>query len=284
MKMSATRFYRPASSGTPQEDRTAINLEKNIFVVCDGVSGPYSPSNPGIKYEGGLTGGQMVSKTICDAINGPAVDLVEILRDANVKVLTNHLGVGKNPLKDAVAGASGVACQIVDKKMKIITFGDAFALYKRKDFRFLTNFDQAAFNFEENGNTAFETCLKDAGGDKGKAWDLYFDYFSKKQFFRANRNLGHGGHAALNGNPVFMECCTTAILDLAGLDWVLLGSDGLLTAKSTDPKNVEVFAQELGKMYDDGGLPAILDWRDKEDNLPHIAGHPEASAIELKFC
>lgn len=54
-------YYREASKNSPTEDGYAINKNgTNTVAVCDGVSCPYSPSNPPLVYNGGLTGGQMV--------------------------------------------------------------------------------------------------------------------------------------------------------------------------------------------------------------------------------
>lgn len=287
MKLSIEEpFYRKASATTPKEDGIAINMEAGLFVVSDGVSGPYSPSNSGIKYQGGITGGQMVTKTICDYVASGS-DIDKVLTDANRAVLANHLASGKDPAKEAVAGASVAACQVGHHEIKLILIGDCFVLYRDdKGFHFLTNFNQAAFDFEDRGNEAFAKCLQEAEGNKGRAWDLYFSYFSEKQFFRANKNIGNGGHAVLNGNPDLSQCYTIETISLlSSLKWILLGTDGLLATVSTNPKNRDAFIQQLGQMYSEGGLPAIIDWRDKEDYQPHIGvgSNPEASAIELKF-
>jgi|SRR3989344_2456206 len=286
MKLSAKPFYRPASSGSPSEDGVVINEKAGFFAVCDGVSGPYSPSNPGLQYEGGITGGQMVSKTICgqftNALLGKGVE--HVLSLANRMVLESHLSMHKNPKEEAVAGACAAACHVGNGQALMVLIGDCFVFYKNdKGFHFLTNFDQAAFDFEEKGNEAFVQCLQKAGGDKKAAWDLYFPYFSHKQFFRANKNLGAGGHAVLNGDSALLHCWTAEGTELSGLEWMLLGTDGLLTADSINPKNRKQLEKELGQMYSWGGLAAIIAWRDEKDFLPHISGHPEASAIEIKF-
>lgn len=288
MKISAKSFYRQASTPGPTEDGTALNMKAQIFLACDGVSSPYSPSHPR-ELRNGMTDGQIATKVICDyASQVPSPrNIKNILLDCNVMVLLEHLSAGKDPIKEAVAGACIVACQVGEKQSTIILAGDCFVLIKNQfGFQFLTNFDQAAFHFEERGNLVFEECLNQAGGDKKSAWDLYFQYFSMKQFFRANKNIGKGGHAMVNGDPALEKSWTTmAVSHLSHPEWMLLGTDGLLTSDCLNPKNRNQLGQQLGNLYVHGGLPAILEWRDKNDYLPHIGTncHPEASAIELKF-
>lgn len=283
--LEAKSYYREASAKGPKEDGSVINNAKRLYIVSDGVSGPFSPSHPVLKYND-LTGGQMVSQTICNraSISPLSFNVQDVLLDANKAVLANHLLACKDPTKEAVAGASVAACQVGRKEVAMILIGDCFILYKnRGGFHFFTNDDQAAFDLEKKGNEIFARDLEKAEGDMDRAWDLHFPYLLKRQFFRANRNIGQGGHAALNGDPALKDCWTFCIV--YNLEWILLGSDGLLPAASTDPKNRDRLALQLGYMYEKGGIEAIIEWRDKEDILPHIGAgnHPEATAIELKF-
>lgn len=279
-------YYREASAKGPIEDGYAINKNgKNTVAVCDGVSGPYSPSNPPLIYNGGLTGGQMVRKELVKTIESVNFASAQsVLRLVNSRVLTNHLRKGKDPEKEAVAGACVSVCEISAGIAKFIVVGDCFVEWKDDDgFHFLTNFDRAALEFERKGDEAFEKCRKEAGGNIKKAWGLYFPYFSDKQFFRANKNLGKGGHAMLNGDFAMEECWTKKEIFLSKTKWILLGTDGLLPGAEFLFEHWETLAQELGEVYEKGGIPEIVKWRDKLGILPHIEGNPEAAAIEVKF-
>lgn len=287
-KCLAELFYRPASAGTPKEDDSAINESAGLYVVCDGVSGPYSPSNTGLDY-GGQTGGQMVSRTICKhvAVARPGSDIRDVLLRANFEIFHRHREMGKDPGKEAVAGACVAACQVKGEEISFVLIADCFALYAQPPapFCLLTDFDESAFDFEKKGDDEFAKCLQEAAGHKGKAWDLYFGYFAGKQRFRANQNLGNGGHAMVNGDPRLQECWKfTQVRRLEKWKWILLATDGLISAISADPRNRLSLAKELGDMCEEGGLPAILKWRDEQPSQPHIgAGYPEASAIKLTF-
>ncbi len=292
--VSARPFYRKASANSPAEDSSIINSNAGIFAVCDGVSGPYSPSNPGLVYPGEMTGGQMVSQKVCDYISlaKPTDDVESILLNTNREVSLCHLVMEKDPLVEAVAGACFAACQLFAEEVKLVLAGDCFACWKdNQGYHFLTNFNQAAFDFEQKGNRAFDECKEKTkskekpNGDIRDAWDLYFPYFSKKQRFRANRNLGKGGHAILNGDPALRSCWTVQRFNIASCpQFILLGTDGLLPSVKTDPRNEKSLADKLGSIYLEGGLATILKWRDEnEKSLSHITGWPEASAIELKF-
>lgn len=277
--------YREASAKGPVEDGYAVNNRLNMFAVCDGVSGPYSPSNPKLIYEGGLTGGQMVKEELLNAIKFVNFARAQsILRLANSRVLVKHLRKGEDPEKEAVAGACTSVCEISVGIAKFIVVGDCFVEWKDNDgFHFLTNFDWVALEFERKGDAAFEKCLKEAGGDKGKAWDLYFPYFSEKQYFRANKNLGKGGHAMLNGDFAIEECWTKKEIFLSKTEWILLGTDGLLPGAEFLLGHWETLSQELGDVYEKGGIDEIVKWRDELSRLPHIDGYPEAAAVEIKF-
>lgn len=289
MKWSATPFYRQASSKTPSEDGIAINEAAGLFVVCDGVSGPYSPSNPGINYEGGITGGQMASRRIITEVMGASSgrSIKEVLTDANLEIFRWHLSLGtksQDPQKEAVGGACVAACQIANGNVTFVVAGDSFAFCKhRGGVLVITNFDQAAFDFEKKGDEYFQECKEKCRGSIGDAWDMYFSYFAQKQFYRANKNLYKGGHAMFNGDLAVENYWTVVSANTDGLSWILLCTDGLLPQLATDPSQEITLGKKVGELYERGGIPAILEWRDKEGNQPHITGYPEASAIEVKF-
>lgn len=298
--VSAKSFYRSAKRKGPIEDGVAMNLPAKMFVVCDGVSGPYSPSNPVQKY-GDLTGGQMTSSVICGTVADARhfEEIVCVLTIANQIVGEFHVNYGKDFSKEAVAGSCVSACQIGDDHVDLVVIGDCFALCRTGDYiRFYTNFDQAAFDFEEKADVYFRECKDKCQGDIGRAWDMYYPYFADKQFFRANRNLGKGGHTVLNGNPTLSRCwmhvsieesllpeCSTGVRVSESLrpEWILLGTDGLLPQTETNPKDVLKLTERLGNLYESGGINAILEWRDSFPAQPHITGWPEASAVEIKL-
>lgn len=274
-----------------------------MFVVCDGVSGPYSPSNPKIMY-GSLTGGQMVGATIRHIFEGASANqlIEDVLCLANDATHGRHLWAGKFPGKEAVAGACVSACQIKENSARLVLAGDCFAIWRNaKGVHSLTNFDQAAYDFEKKGDEAFRKCLDavDAefpvtkGKNIGKAWDEYFPYFSDKQLYRANRNTGRGGHAMLNGDPHFAECWTNHTITLQGLEYLLLLTDGLLPPHLTCPTQHATLAKGIAHAYETGGPHAIGNWRDgavaqhesetKGSDMPHIEGYPEGSVIAIKF-
>ncbi len=293
--MRVNPFYRPAFTNGSIEDGLTINNLAKMFVVSNGVSGPCCPAMPGIKYakkDEVITGGRMVTECVCDAVyraNPSSLrvksSIIDVLIGANVTVLTNHMAMGQDPALKAVAGASVAGCQFLeDGRVMMVVIGNCGILYKDiSGFHFLTNSDQSAFDFEQRGSEAFKQCLQEACGNKGAARNFYYPYSAQRKFENANRNIGKGGRAALNGNPHFLQCMIAKIIEPMGLEWILLLTDGMLTADCTNPKNREQFEQELGQMYSKGGLPAILEWRDKTDSLLNISDYPEATAIEILF-
>lgn len=304
MLYKSVPYYRPASkTGTDKEDTICINDGAGMFAVCDGVSGPYSPNNPKTMY-GRLTGGQMVGATINHILENASAnqDFQSILGLANRIVGLRHFWENRQYQKEAVAGACVAACQIRKDSALLLLAGDCFAFWRNNQgVHCLTNFDQAAYDFEKRGDEAFQECLnavdtefpETKGKNIGKAWDKYFPYFGEKQFFRANRNLGKGGHAMLNGDPGFLYCHTTREIPLQDLRWVFLCTDGLLPPHLTCPFQHAVLAEGIAHFYETAGRGDIGGWRDaivaeherktRGSDMPHIEGWPEGSIIVVKF-
>jgi len=287
---SAKSFYRaPSDEKAPKEDGAFVNAQAGLFGVSDGVSAGYSPSNPPLIYPGGLTGGQVATKEFCSAgmsVSAP-VDVEEFALNANSRIRRAHNVQGKDPTRGQdVGGASFAVCHFGPAKITFVIAGDCFALVKYNDsISFLTGFDQAAFKEEQEANATIAECFKQTEGDKGRAWDIYFPHFSARKVRCANKNIGKGGYALLNGDPALKKCWTVKKINcLSRPQFILLGSDGLLTSAAMNPARKEETALNVWSLYVSGGLPTILQWRDKtEDSLSHITGWPEASAVEIKL-
>lgn len=296
--------YRPASkAGAEREDVICGNEDAGMFAVCDGVSGPFSPRNPKTMY-GKLTGGQMVGSSVDHMLKNASANktIRDVLERANRIVRLMHSAENKFQSKEAVAGACVAACQIKADSVQLVLIGDCFAFWRDdQGVHCLTNFDQAAYDFEKKGDEAFQQCLTDTdaefpeskGKNIGRAWDKYFEYFSEKQFFRANRNMGEGGHAMLNGSLELVNCWTTKKIPPEGLHWILLCTDGLLPPHLTSPSQHTILAEGIAFAYETTGFGGIEKWRDrmvaeheaqtKGSDMPHIEGHPEGSVIAVKF-
>lgn len=291
--LSVKSFYRSAfDSKSPKEDGSPVNFLAGIFGVADGVSAAYSPSNPPIMYYESLTGGQMIIHEICLYLNlilSP-ISIKDFLLKANNNILRRHRVMGKDPTKgDDVGGASFAFCQPNSEGITFILGGDCFALVDTKDDSlFLTAFDKAAFKIEERDQDNYTECLKKTNGNKGDAWDLYWPQYKAKRISCANKNIGFGGYATLNGDPELGKCW-----QVKTIKWddhprsIILGTDGLLPPSEVQPDKMESLATLLSTMHWLGGIPKILEWRDSTEMenkcLTHIEGWPEAAAVELKF-
>lgn len=281
LSLSAT----PPRGGSPAEDGLAVNFRANMFIVTDGVSAPYCPNVPQVLRKG-KSGGQLVSQIACAEVHFAAPsDLLEnVLERANKKVGRKQ---DFNCSKQAVAGACFAACHVnaLAQEVVLITAGDCFNLRKDGDgWHFSSNFDQAAFEFEKKGDEFFQECRDKAAGDIGKAWNLYYEFFSEKQFFRANRNVGRGGHGMLNGDMNLSQCWKLEKIPLSGdLRHIILGTDGALPQSETDPQKREELEDYLGSLYEWDGLNEMLEWRKEFPLPPHIKGLPEATLIGINL-
>lgn len=291
MKPSAVPFYRPPSDKRARhEDKYAISEDECTVLVADGVSEPYvgEPTD----YGEGKSGGEVVSQIISDIITTSqnSVDLLQLLHQASGEIAKKHSLMGRDLTKQAVAGASVAACQIKDDQALFVTVGDSPIFWEDESgSHVFTNFTSSAAALEEAGNEFFEACKHYGAMVGATPWQLYHPFFQAKQFYRANRHVGgkyesykpgiNGGHGIVNGNPDMALCWSTqSIISLSGVRWILLVTDGMLW-RDFRPEN----QKEVAEAFNRGGIPALLELRDARDNQPHISGHPEGSAIMIKF-
>lgn len=180
-----------------------------------------------------------------------------------------------------------MVCKVSQDNIVFYFGGDCFAIIKTRSkfYCFYCGFDEAAFQVEDEANKAYAEYLRQAGGNKELAWDLYWPEYRAKRVLCANKNVGKGGYATLNGDPALENCWGIEKIDWScGPEFILLGTDGMLPSNKTNPKDRKLLAEELGSLYLQGGLLAILKWRDEsEESLHYITGWPEATAVELHF-
>lgn len=247
--VSAASFYRmPFDEKAHIEDGSFINVRAGLFGVADGVSEAYSPSNPPRKYTGGLTGSQMVSILFCrgGASEGSFSSVEKFLLEVNQNVFVEHLNMGLDPVADDVGGAS-FAVYKLGQEISILLAGDCYVLVAdAKEPLLYTGFDETGYEMEQKDQDAFTLCLGQANGNKGKAWDLYWPKYKEKRIFCANKNIGKGGYATLNGDPALESCWTKVTVEwTSSLEFILLLTDGLLPPSETCPGKQKILAQTL---------------------------------------
>lgn len=286
----STYFRAPSDEGALLEDGCCINIPRFAGVV-DGASAGYSPSNPPLMYPGGLSGGQIVQRRLLSAIMdaSSSSNLPQIVLQANEGILSDHRKMGVDPTKgDDVGEGCCAVCHIGDLTIELLLVGDCFALWRQNGrYFFITGSPPNSFKTEFERMQHFERCLIKAGGDKGKAWDLYHPFYQKDRSGRANKAIEEGGYSSLNGDPALKHLwARRSISRLANTDWIVLGTDGLLPLLETDPRKRSSLVQTLGDLYSQGGIKRIIQWRDThQDCQPHIGQNnwPEAAAAEIKF-
>jgi len=117
-------------------------------------------------------------------------------------------------------------------------------------------------------------------GDKGEAWNLYYQRYRAKREKYANRLIGQGGYASLNGDPALEICWIKDCQEVYPGDKIILETDGFLWADWRLDN-----AQEVIDTYQNGGASALLSLRDEKDYLPHIGhgNHPEGTLVEIEI-
>lgn len=267
-----------------------MNLAAKTFGVADGNSAAYSSSNPPIKYPGGLTGGQVAVRELCAAGHNatPETACWEMLESANRALLWEHQKLDRDPRRNEdVGGACFACCQFNAEGFTAIVAGDCFVLWEDEGqkLHMLTNFDQAAYELEQWDENRFAEHLKTAQGDKGRAWELYFPEFQDKRIRCANKKVGEGGYALLNGDPEMGNCWTHE--KIAGLPkWLLMGTDGIVPTEFSNPVKRMELIQRMADAYlaveDFEGLEEL---RDRFSFQPHIGRGqwPEATVMAIHF-
>lgn len=286
--LTASTFYRPAFDvRSPVEDGAFINPQTKLFGVADGVSAAYSPSHPPLRY-GPLTGGQMVVRELNSSalLHDQSCKILPFIHRVNRRVLANHKKMGQKPGTDNVGGASFAICQIGQKEITFVLAGDCFVLCRDdQGLHFWTGLDLAAYLTEQRADEVFAECLSQTDGDRGRAWDLYYPLMRAGKIRFANRLIGHGGFAELNGDPALETCCRIIKIGVSLRPrFILLGTDGMIPSQAFKPVLRRTTMKMMEKLYLKGGLTKILQWRDgAEKSLHHLTGWPEASAVELEF-
>lgn len=278
MALSLKPHYFPADPVGRKEDDFGINCKVEMAVVADGVSEPHI-GEP-LDYGEGMSGGQMASIAICNAVDCAThhYDLPSLLLKANKGIGRRHrMTAGKNLLKDSVAGCCVAALQVLRNRGQVLflVVGDAGILWRdRGGIHYFTNFDQAARDLEEFGNVFFEQC-KVAANKLGIAsgWSVYIRFFELEQAYRFNKNKGKGGCAMFNGDPAVQDHWNTNTINLAGLQWALLVTDGMLK-RDFQPED----AEEAAQAFESGGVEGLLKLRDARLELPHVK-KPEATIV-----
>lgn len=230
----------------------------------------------------------MATKRLCalGSCMPPCVDIQKFLIKANTQIWQKHAIKGLDPAIHDVGGAGFAVCHVGSEFITIIIAADCFAFLGYGKPLFLTNFDEAAFETEKLDQQEYTKCLEKEKGDKGRAWDLYFPHYQAKRMNTANKNIGKGGFATLNGDPALPQCWTVTKINLLTNcpSFILLGTDGMLPSHMVDPKRRSELTRKISELYKEGDLSAITNWQDEaEKSLTHIEGWPEATAVELKF-
>lgn len=292
-------YRHPSDLVAKREDAGLVNHRAGLYGVFDGVSAAYSPSNPPVLYDRAgyreMTGGQAIASIFemwgASREWGHRTDKAQVfLSRCNMEVAEAHRAMGFDVHTDDVAGGGFAVCGIEeDGNLQFYLGGDCFVAiaFRNGTYGFLSNFDAAADAVEKRDNTRYSKCLKEANGSRGEAWDLYFPKYRRKRIRVANRNIGEGGFATLNGDPALFDCMTREVIWRDKVSHVLLGTDGVLPSKYSSPQGddrVEVAKHLFNFLrYDDANV--IFSWRDDEErgSLEHIDGHPEATLVDIRF-
>lgn len=270
-------------SGTakPKEDQL-IFRQPFFFGVADGVSGLYLPDEGPTLYEG-RTGGQMVCdillKTIIEA--SPTESLLGIMIRANNAIAKNQI----HPLErsEMLGGATFAITKITDEYISIVQTGDCFALSASKDEKLGITRNQI-FNHDAQLLEHVSRLMKKHNGNRNEMWREFRPIAAKNRREHINNKQHPDGFGELNGQYNASDLWKGSISSREDAKLLLLFTDGLIYYP--DSENEQYLAEKIYKLYQKGGLEAILQEtriaEEKVKETSHI-DHAEATAIAIEF-
>jgi len=282
-------LFEPGSVTFP-EDRLFLrpfSPEMAFVGVADGVSGLYIPSEgPRLFSEGTLTGGQMVTDTICHAFTEASRNdsLEEIILRANDAVAAIQIANGKGiPIErsDLLAGAAFAVAKI-GEEVEILQAGDCFAFWKLQDGEIGATRNQV-YQHDMVALEIVAQLMEKHGGDRNKMWRELSPILSEMRLQHVNKNV-EGGYALCNGQPELENCWQKITIPSDRLSFLILATDGLIHyPESGDEK---ALARKVLTLFQKESLEAVLaETRriEEREKGKSYADKGEATAIAIEF-
>jgi len=279
MKINIFRDLGSESEKTA-EDGILEAPEKEIYAVTDGASGIYRDTP---QLFDGITGGQLASNTIVHFIEKASThdslrDIVLSTNDELARV--NQLYGLKLDQAEYLPSAAISAVKINDSTVEGLTVGDCYIAWKMLDGTVGISFNPMS-KVDAERVEEFSRLMKKSNGNIKKAWKLYLPFYkeSKKKWTNTE-----DGIAILNGQKQDVTKWQEFSFRINELDCVILFTDGLVRLEDTKDHNL--FLAHFFKMYDTGGVEAVMqDTRTvstEAEDVSHVKS-PEATALVINF-
>lgn len=280
--------------GTSEDIEDGFVANPPFFAVFDGVSTPYSKSNPKKYYgENKLSSGTLVTQEArrsLQALINPQTTLSEALLKANSQIAALQKSIGRSLSDTAnLAGATFAAAKIGEKTVEILQAGDSYAVLITKNGKVIITPNQL-LGHDGWGDTLFRKIqmrhLKKNGGNlkeaRISAWNEYYPLWLKQRTVDINNPKARSRFGLLNGQPQLQKCWFSLTVPSAELQLIILFTDGLIDYR--DFKNEEELKAYLLEKYKKVGLKGLLSEKrrkEEKNKKRNYIDHTEATAIAI---
>lgn len=275
-----------------------------FFGVLDGVSAPYSPAHPPEIFNGGMSGGEMVSRVV-----EKQFAKIKSLRSLQEAVLLASRDVARKQLRQKVpfdggklAGASFAITKITSDRIEIIQGCDAFALWVMKD---------GSVGIAEAQNERSETFLNDkvvelmreVASERGfdleaiddetrsevraEMWDRFYPILLETRREYVNNPSFRDSYGLLNGQPELEHKWCHMGFPRREVRTLLLFTDGMVPWwGSLEGLPIEEVARMVHETYSEGGLVGLFARArgiEEKSRATSYIDTAEATAIAIEF-
>lgn len=279
--MKTQALYDQGSARIP-EDGMIFN-PPFFYGVTDGISGLYLP-HEGPRIFSGRTGGQFASHAISLAFESASFgeSIKTILQKANA-MIWRMCQLKELLIKEteSLPSAAFAVASIDDKGVEILQAADCLAVWQMKDGS-IGGTPNLAFAYEERLLSTIARLMKKHRGNRQKMWEEFHPITTKER--RANINTPQGGFALLNGQPESEDYWQKFTLERAGVELLILFSDGLVPFEWT--RDEKEMGEQVITIYRQGGLHSALNATRAIAEQKKSSSHEdyaEATAVAIEF-
>ena len=260
--------------GIHREDGFFVNLP--YVGVVDAYSSPYYGKPPLVS---GMTGGESIKNLVLEVFQTMTSDIIMSLEEIVMEIvdlIKRRHQISSFP--GTLPGASFAFGLIEKETIKIILGGDCAVLQRRKNGE--TSITENQFYEIEVGlRKKFAELIKECGGDKEEAWKEFCPVLEAQRKRDVNRK-----YASLNGQDEVRNCWQKLEVPIAGLDFLMFFTDGLVPfGEWKDKKMLEKILASICQVK---GPRSILSWvrRDEiEKKGKNHVDYSEATALLIGY-
>jgi len=289
--------------GSSKVREDGLFVEDPFFGVLDATSAPFSPQNPPMLF-GGLTGGEMVARTVERSLRSarPSHNLITAIAHANKKLSDAFALFGlQHATVDRSPGTCFAFAKVDADKIEIVQAGDCYAIWVNNLGEIQLTPNQVRLHDAEMNarieaimiETAREMSIdlmsctaEERGRVRQEMWNRFFPILSEARRRDINNPQSRSGYGFLNGQPEAAQMWQSITLPRSETAFLLLCTDGMIPWEAMKTLSDQKIAESLCQLSKTGGLAEILTTaRTIEDtsNKKTYLDFAEATAIAIQF-